>query len=67
MAGFFINEGATVTICNSKTKNLADKLKEADIIVAAMGVAKFVKAHMGKDGAIIIDVGINRTEYVFWM
>ena len=62
MAGFFINEGATVTICNSKTKNLADKLKEADIIVAAMGVAKFVKAEMVKDGAIIIDVGINRTE-----
>ena len=62
MAGLFINEGATVTICNSKTKNLADKLKEADIIVAAMGVAKFVKADMVKDGAIIIDVGINRTE-----
>ena len=62
MAGFFINEGATVTICNSKTKNLADKLKEADIIVAAMGVAKFVKADMVKDGDIIIDVGINRTE-----
>lgn len=62
MAGFFINEGATVTICNSKTKNLAEKLKEADIIVAAMGVAKFVKADMVKDGAIIIDVGINRTE-----
>lgn len=61
MAGFFINEGATVTICNSKTKNLAQKLKEADIIVAAMGVAKFVKADMVKDGAIIIDVGINRT------
>lgn len=62
MAGFFINEGATVTICNSKTKNLAEKLKEADIIVAAMGVAKFVKADMVKDGAVIIDVGINRTE-----
>ena len=62
MAGFFINEGATVTICNSKTKNLAEKLKGADIIVAAMGVAKFVKADMVKDGAIIIDVGINRTE-----
>lgn len=62
MAGFFINEGATVTICNSKTKDLAQKLREADIIVAAMGVAKFVKAEMVKDGAIIIDVGINRTE-----
>ena len=62
MAGFFINEGATVTICNSKTKNLAEKLKGADIIVAAMGVAKFVKADMVKDGAVIIDVGINRTE-----
>ena len=61
MAGFFINEGATVTICNSKTKNLAEKLKGADIIVAAMGVAKFVKADMVKDGAVIIDVGINRT------
>lgn len=61
MAGFFINEGATVTICNSKTKNLAEKLKGADIIVAAMGVAKFVKDDMVKDGAVIIDVGINRT------
>ena len=61
MAGFFINEGATVTICNSKTKNLVEKLRGADIIVAAMGVPKFVKSDMVKDDAIIIDVGINRT------
>ena len=61
MAGFFITEGATVTVCNSKTKNIEDKLRNADIIVAAMGVAKFVKEDMVKEGAVVIDVGINRT------
>lgn len=61
MAGFFITEGATVTVCNSKTKDIENKLRNADIIVAAMGVPKFVKGDMVKDGAIVIDVGINRT------
>lgn len=62
MAGLMINQGATVTVCNSKTKNLIEKTKSADIIVMAIGRAKFLTADMVKDGAIIIDVGINRTE-----
>jgi methylenetetrahydrofolate dehydrogenase (NADP+)/methenyltetrahydrofolate cyclohydrolase len=51
---------ATVTICHSKTKNLGEITKQADVIVAAIGRPKFVTADMVKDGAIIIDVGINR-------
>ena len=62
MAGLMINEGATVTVCNSKTKNLADKTKSADIVVMAIGQSKFLKADMVKDGVVVIDVGINRTE-----
>lgn len=62
MAGLMINQGATVTICNSKTKNLIEKTKSADIVVMAIGKAKFLTADMVKDGAVIIDVGINRTE-----
>lgn len=52
----------TVTLCHSKTKNMKDLCKEADLIVAAIGKPKFVTADMVKDGAIIIDVGINRIE-----
>ena len=52
----------TVTVCHSKTKDLAGKLSGADIIVAAVGVPKFVKAEWVKPGAIVIDVGINRLE-----
>ncbi len=52
----------TVTMCHSRTKNIEEKCKEADIIVAAIGKANYVKEHMVKDGAIIIDVGINRIE-----
>ncbi|MCF2672857.1 bifunctional methylenetetrahydrofolate dehydrogenase/methenyltetrahydrofolate cyclohydrolase FolD [Fusobacterium varium] len=61
MAGFFINAGATVTVCNSKTKNLKEKTKNADILVVAIGVAKFITEDMVKNGAVVIDVGINRT------
>ena len=50
----------TVTICHSKTKNLADKCKHADLIVAALGKTEFLTAEMVKDGAIVIDVGITR-------
>ena len=50
----------TVTICHSKTKNLADKCKQADLIVAALGKTEFLTAEMVKDGAIVIDVGITR-------
>jgi methylenetetrahydrofolate dehydrogenase (NADP+)/methenyltetrahydrofolate cyclohydrolase len=52
----------TVTICHSKTKNIEEHLLRADIIVAAIGIPHFIKKEMVKDGAIIIDVGINRIE-----
>ncbi|STO31006.1 Bifunctional protein FolD [Fusobacterium necrogenes] len=61
MANIMINKGATVTVCNSKTKNLKKKTVEADIIVMAIGQPKFLTEDMVKEGAIVIDVGINRT------
>ena len=57
-----LNKNATVTICHSKTKNLAQIAKNADILVAAIGKAKFVTKDMVKRGAVVIDVGINRNE-----
>ena len=57
-----LKENCTVTICHSKTKNLKEVTKEADIIIAALGRAKFVTEDMVKDSAVVIDVGINRTE-----
>ncbi|HEY0549994.1 MAG TPA: tetrahydrofolate dehydrogenase/cyclohydrolase catalytic domain-containing protein [Verrucomicrobiae bacterium] len=51
---------ATVTICHSRTRNIAEHCRRADILVAAMGVAEFVKANMVKPGATVIDVGVNR-------
>ncbi len=51
---------ATVTICHSRTRNIAEHCRRADILVAAMGVAEFVKANMVKPGAVVIDVGVNR-------
>ncbi len=53
---------ATVTMCHSRTKNLEDVCRQADILVAAIGKAKFVKPSMVKEGAVVIDVGINRDE-----
>jgi methylenetetrahydrofolate dehydrogenase (NADP+)/methenyltetrahydrofolate cyclohydrolase len=52
----------TVTICHSRTKGLDDHTKRADILIAAIGQAEFVKADMVKEGAIVIDVGINRVD-----
>ena len=52
---------ATVTVCHSKTKNLGDVVKEADIVVSAIGKPNFIKADMIKQGAVVIDIGINRT------
>jgi methylenetetrahydrofolate dehydrogenase (NADP+)/methenyltetrahydrofolate cyclohydrolase len=52
----------TVSICHSRTKNMADLCRQADLIVAAIGKPRFVTADMVKDGAVIIDVGINRIE-----
>lgn len=53
---------ATVTICHSRTRNLAEHTRRADIIVAAIGSADFIKGDMVKDGVVIIDVGMNRVE-----
>jgi len=53
---------ATVTVCHSRTPNLKELTAQADILVAAIGVAKFVTADMVKPGAIVVDVGINRTD-----
>lgn len=52
----------TVTVCHSRTSNLAAVIREADVVVAAIGIPKFIKADMVKPGAVVIDVGINRTE-----
>jgi len=62
MAIELLNAGATVTICHSKTQDLPDKVKSADIVVAAVGIPKFVQADWLKKGSIVIDVGINRLE-----
>ena len=56
-----LNKDATVTICHSKTKNLSEITKQADILVVALGKTKFVTKDMVKEGAVVIDVGINRT------
>lgn len=53
---------ATVTVCHSRTPNLKELTSQADILVAAIGVAKFVTADMVKPGAVVVDVGMNRTE-----
>lgn len=60
MAMLLINAGGTVTVCNSKTRDLPAVTREADILVAAVGKPLFVTADMVKEGAVVIDVGINR-------
>lgn len=60
MAALLLKGNATVTICHSRTKNIASICKNADIIVAAVGIPNFVTADFVKDGAVVIDVGINR-------
>jgi methylenetetrahydrofolate dehydrogenase (NADP+)/methenyltetrahydrofolate cyclohydrolase len=62
MAIELLNAGATVTICHSRTQDLPDKVKSADIVVAAVGIPRFVQADWLKKGSIVIDVGINRLE-----
>lgn len=62
MAQLLLNKNATVTICHSKTKNLKDICKNADIIVVAIGKEKFLTKDMVKEGAVVLDVGINRGE-----
>lgn len=57
-----LNKNATVTVCHSKTKNIEEITREADILIAALGKPKFVKADMVKEKAVVIDVGINRND-----
>jgi len=60
MAALLLEKNGTVTICHSRTKNLAEVTSQADILVAAVGRAGFVTADMVKEGAVVVDVGINR-------
>ena len=62
LSQLLLNANATVTICHSKTQNIAEITKEADILVAALGKPKFVTANMVKKAAVVIDVGINRND-----
>ena len=62
MAMLLLHKNGTVTICHSKTKNLSEVCRRADILVAAVGRANFVTADMIKEGAVVIDVGMNRLE-----
>ena len=61
-AMLLLHSNATVTICHSRTVDLKEVTKRADVLVAAVGIAKFVKADMVKEGAVVIDVGMNRDE-----
>jgi methylenetetrahydrofolate dehydrogenase (NADP+)/methenyltetrahydrofolate cyclohydrolase len=62
VAKLLLDENATVTVCHSRTKDLAKITSEADILIVAIGKPKFVKADMVKPGAVIIDVGVNRVD-----
>lgn len=62
LAQCLLNKDATVTICHSKTKNIEEITRKADILISAIGKPKFVTANMVKEGAVVIDVGINRLE-----
>lgn len=62
MSMLLLHENGTVTTCHSHTKDLAEVTKRADILVAAVGIPKFVKADMVKPGAVVIDVGMDRDE-----
>lgn len=62
MSMLLLHKNGTVTVCHSRTKDLKEKTKRADILVAAVGIAKFVTGDMVKEGAVVIDVGMNRDE-----
>lgn len=62
MAMLLLRENGTVTVCHSRTKNLKEITKRADILVAAIGKPKFINADYVKEGAVVIDVGIHRNE-----
>ena len=60
VAALALQRNATVTICHSRTKNIADKTRQADVVIVAVGRAGFLTGDMLKPGAVVIDVGINR-------
>ena len=64
MAGLLVQKGAdaTVTICHSRTRDIGDVTRQADLLIAAVGIPEFIKADMIKPGAVVIDVGINRVD-----
>ncbi|MDE6411818.1 MAG: bifunctional methylenetetrahydrofolate dehydrogenase/methenyltetrahydrofolate cyclohydrolase FolD [Clostridia bacterium] len=62
LAMLLLNRDATVTICHSKTENLKEECLRADILIAAIGKERFITADMVKEGAVVVDVGINRSE-----
>jgi len=62
VAIMLLNRDATISVCHSKTENLADITRQADILIAAVGRPKIITADMVKDGAVVVDVGIHRTE-----
>lgn len=66
VSSFFLNENATVTICHSKTKNLIEITKQADILVVATGKKHLITADMVKKGSIVIDVGINKIDGILY-
>jgi len=61
MAMMLLKRNATVTVCHSKTKDLVERIRKADILVAAIGRAEFIKGEWVKEGSVVIDVGMNRT------
>lgn len=62
MSLLLLQEHGTVTMCHSRTQNLTEELQQADIVVAAVGIPKLIKGSMLKEGAVVIDVGMNRDE-----
>jgi methylenetetrahydrofolate dehydrogenase (NADP+)/methenyltetrahydrofolate cyclohydrolase len=62
MSALMLQKNCTVTVCHSRTVNIEEHIKRADIVIAAVGIPEYVKAHMIKDGAVVIDVGITRVE-----
>ncbi len=61
MAQLLVEANATVTVCHSKTRNIGEVIQEAEVVVAAIGKPRFVTVDMIRDGAVVVDVGINRT------
>ena len=62
VAVMLLNRNATVTVCHSRTKDLEDQIRKGDIVIAAVGKPKFITADMVKEGAVVVDVGIHRTD-----